>query len=74
MDRMSYIDQSGLYAMEDVLVDLVKREVKVVLVDILEQPRYMLERIDIIPDLVPQEQIFKTFSDCMKWIKENVKE
>ena len=74
MDRMSYIDQSGLYAMEDVLVELVKREVKVVLVDILEQPRYMLERIDIIPDLVPQEQIFKTFSDCMKWIKENVKE
>lgn len=74
MDRMSYIDQSGLYAMEDVLVDLVKREVKVVLVDILEQPSYMLERIDIIPDLVPQEQIFKTFSDCMKWIKENVKE
>ncbi len=74
MDRMSYIDQSGLYAMEDVLVELVKREVKVVLVDILEQPSYMLERIDIIPDLVPQEQIFKTFSDCMKWIKENVKE
>lgn len=74
MGRMSYIDQSGLYAMEDVLVDLVKREVKVVLVDILEQPSYMLERIDIIPDLVPQEQIFKTFSDCMKWIKENVKE
>jgi SulP family sulfate permease len=74
MDRMQYIDQSGLYAMEDVLVDLAKRGIKVVLVDILKQPRYMLERIDIIPDLVPKEQIFKTFKKAIQWIKENVKE
>ncbi|MFT4848510.1 MAG: SulP family sulfate permease [Sediminicola sp.] len=74
MDRMQYIDQSGLYAMEDVLVDLAKRDIKVVLVDILKQPRYMLERIDIIPDLVPKEQIFKTFKMSIQWIKENVKD
>jgi SulP family sulfate permease len=60
--------------MEDVLVDLAKRGVKVVLVDILKQPRYMLERIDIIPNLVPKEQIFKTFKKAIQWIKENVKE
>jgi SulP family sulfate permease len=74
MGRMSYIDQSGLYAMEDVLVDLAKREIKVVFVDVLRQPMYMLERIDIIPDLVPKEQIFKNFKGCIQWIKENVKE
>ncbi len=74
MDRMQYVDQSGLYALEDVLVDLAKRGIKVVLVDILKQPRYMLERIDIIPDLIPKEQIFRTFNDCIQWIKENVKE
>jgi len=72
MGRMQYVDQSGLYAMEDVLVDLAKREIKVVLVDVLKQPRYMLERIDIIPDLIPEEQIFKTFKECIHWIKENV--
>ena len=74
MDRMQYIDQSGLYAMEDVLVDLAKRDIKVVLVDVLKQPMYMLERIDIIPDLVPKEQIFATFNECTNWIKENVKD
>lgn len=74
MGRMQYIDQSGLYAMEDVLVDLTKRGIKVVLVDILKQPRYMLERIDIIPDLVPTEQIFKTFKKSILWIKQNVHE
>jgi SulP family sulfate permease len=71
MGRMQYIDQSGLYAMEEVLVDLVNEGKKVLLVGVIEQPRYMLERIDIIPDLVPTDQIFETFNDCLKWIKEN---
>jgi SulP family sulfate permease len=74
MGRMQYIDQTGLYVMEDVLVDLVKQGKKVLLVDILKQPRYMLERIDIIPDLVPKEHIFDSFNDCLIWVKENVKD
>ncbi len=71
MDRMPYIDQSGLYAMEDILMDLKKEGKHVLFVDVLEQPRYMLERIDIIPDLIPKEHIFKTFDDCLSWIKIN---
>ncbi|MFT5165501.1 MAG: SulP family sulfate permease [Saprospiraceae bacterium] len=74
LEKMQYIDQSGLYAMEDVLIDLVSQGKKVLLINILEQPRYMLERIDIIPDLIPQSQIFGSFNDCLKWIKENVKD
>ncbi|HHJ50436.1 MAG TPA: SulP family inorganic anion transporter [Phaeodactylibacter sp.] len=74
MDRMQYMDQSGLYAMEDVLIDLINSGKKVLLVSILSQPRYMLERIDIIPDLIPPEQIFETFDECLAWIKANVKD
>jgi SulP family sulfate permease len=74
LDRMQYMDQSGLYAMEDVLVDLTRRNISVLFVDVLSQPRYMMERIDIIPDLVPEEQIFGTFKECLKWINENVKD
>ncbi len=73
MGRMQYIDQSGLYALEDALVDLVKDDKKVLLVNIIEQPRYMMERIDIIPDLIPKDQIFDNFKDSLAWIKENVK-
>lgn len=72
LDKMGYMDQSGLYAMEDALVDLVRNGKKVLLVDLSEQPRYMMERIDIIPDLIPEEQIFKDFNKCLNWIKENV--
>lgn len=73
MGRMQYIDQSGLYALEDVLVELVKDGKKVLLVNIIEQPRYMMERIDIIPDLIPEDQIFDNFKGCLSWIKKNVK-
>jgi SulP family sulfate permease len=71
LDKMPYMDQSGLFAMEDVLIDLVKKDKSVLLVHIDEQPKYMMERIDIIPDLIPKEQIFEDFKDCLKWIKNN---
>ncbi|TWO33845.1 SulP family inorganic anion transporter [Seonamhaeicola sediminis] len=73
-DRMQYMDQSGLYTLEDILLDLRKRGVDFLFVDLLPQPRYMMERIDIIPDFVPEEHIFDTFNECMKWIKENIKD
>jgi SulP family sulfate permease len=71
MDKMSYMDQSGLYAIEDIVIDLVKKGKSVLLVHIDEQPRYMLERIDIIPDLIPKDQIFDDFKDCLNWITKN---
>jgi SulP family sulfate permease len=74
MGRMQYMDQSGLYAMEDVLVDLEKSGISVLLVGLLKQPQYMMERIDIIPDLIPPEHIFDSFKDCIKWIKENIRD
>ena len=73
LERMQYIDQSGLYAMEDVLVDLKKDNIDILFVGLLSQPRYMMERIDIIPDLISNESIFENFNDCLMWIKKNLK-
>ena len=71
LGRMQYMDQSGLYAMEDVLQDLKSKNIRVLFVRVLDQPRYMMERIDIIPDLIPNEHIFKSFDACVKYIKSN---
>jgi len=71
LGRMQYMDQSGLYAMEDVLQDLRSKDIRVLFVRVLDQPRYMMERIDIIPDLIPNEHIFKSFDACVKYIKSN---
>lgn len=74
LDRMQYMDQSGLYAMEDMIQDLKTKEVEVLFVKLLKQPRYMMERIDIIPDFIPENHIFDTFKDCVSWAKENIKD
>lgn len=69
MDQMPYIDQSGLYAMEDILVALVNENKTVLLVNINRQPKYMLEKIKIIPDLIPGNQVFKSYRSCLEWIQ-----
>ena len=69
LEKMSYIDQSGLYAMEDVLIELVKNGKEILLVGIGEQPLVLFENIDIIPDLIHEEQVFKTFADCLVYVR-----
>ncbi|MBL4649165.1 MAG: SulP family inorganic anion transporter [Aureispira sp.] len=73
MGKVPYMDQSGLYAMEDVLIDLVNNGKDVLLVNVPKQPKYMMERIDIIPDLVNENHIFSNFKECLLWVKEHVK-
>ena len=73
MDRMPYMDQSGLYALEDMLVRLRDLGKTVLFVCPQQQPRFMMERIDIIPDLIGEERIFKEIGACIQWIKKNNK-
>jgi SulP family sulfate permease len=68
LDRMQYMDQSGLYAMEEMIMDLQQKDIKVLFVGLLNQPRYMMERIDIIPDLVPSTCIFEDFDSCIAYL------
>ncbi len=72
MGRVPYIDQSGLYALEDVLLKLQQDGVTVLISGLQEQPRLLMEKIDIIPDLVSNEHIFTSFSSCMEYVKANV--
>ncbi|RYC50063.1 SulP family inorganic anion transporter, partial [Flagellimonas olearia] len=69
MDRMQYLDQSGLYTLEDVVMDLKKSDIKVLFVGVLEQPKYMMERVKLIPSLVSENQIFSSFAECTSAIK-----
>ncbi|ADV47635.1 sulphate transporter [Cellulophaga algicola DSM 14237] len=73
MGRMQYMDQSGLYTLEDVLIDLKKENINILFVNVLKQPRYMMERVNIIPHLIPEKHIFTNFTACILWVKNNVK-
>ena len=71
MDRMQYIDQSGLYALEDSIIDLKKANKNVLFVDLQKQPRYMLERVNMIPKLISEEFVFENFKTCLQWVKDH---
>jgi SulP family sulfate permease len=60
------MDQSGLYAMEDMIQELQTKKVEVLFVNLLKQPRYMMERIDIIPDFIPEAHIYESYEACVK--------
>ncbi len=74
MDKTNYIDQSGLYALEDVIVPLVNEGKQVLLVGLQKQPKYMMERVNMIPTLLPKDVLFNNIDDCLVYIKENVKD
>ncbi|WP_421812684.1 hypothetical protein [Flagellimonas sp.] len=65
MDRMQYLDQSGLYTLEDVLIALRKAGIHV----LMEERRYMMDRVNSIPSPIPETQIFETFEQCASYIK-----
>jgi len=72
-DQVPYIDQSGLYALEDALLELDKKGIKVLLTGLQTQPMDLLSSIDIIPDLVPEEQLFKNIENSFEWLKTHLK-
>ncbi|MFN3218765.1 MAG: SulP family inorganic anion transporter [Acidimicrobiales bacterium] len=61
MEQVPSIDQSGLYTLEDTLLQLVQQDKEVVVTGLQTQPEDMLRRIGIIPNLVAEEKVFATF-------------
>lgn len=72
MERVPYMDQSGLYAFEDVLLTLSKNKTDILLTGLQSQPSYLLKSIDIIPDIIGEDKIFKTFEDAVLSLKKNL--
>jgi SulP family sulfate permease len=72
MHEVPYMDQSGLYAMEDVLIDLANQGKIVIMTGLQKQPRYMMERVDMIPNLIAKDHLSDGFVDCVLSLKENL--
>jgi len=62
MEEVPYIDQSGLYAIEDAVLALESRGIEVCLVGMPKQVEDMLRNIKLIPDLVEEEYVFEGFT------------
>ena len=66
MEKVPYLDQSGLYTLEDITLNLRQKDIQVLFVGVQKQPLYLLKKIKIVPDLIPTKDIYKYFTDCVK--------
>lgn len=69
MDKVPYVDQSGLYAMEEAILDLRRLDIAVVFTNLHGQPLDMFKRINLVPGLVPQDHSFPDFKSCTAWLE-----
>ena len=69
MDKVPFVDQSGLYAMEDAIMDLQALGIKVVFTDVHGQPKDMFERFNLYGRLVEEEFFFHDFNECAQWLE-----
>ena len=69
MRLVSFMDQSGLYAMEESIKDIQRRGAQVLMTIIQPQPMYMLKNMKLIPEVVPEDHTFKTFEECTDYLR-----
>ena len=72
MERVPLIDQSGLFALEDILIELTQKGITPFLEGVREQPEYMMQTIGILNELIPEEHQFSDFESCRLWLTENL--
>jgi SulP family sulfate permease len=65
MDRISYMDQTGVYALNDALTRLRAAGVHVLVVGVSVAHRDLLEKLQMIPAVIPESDIFSDF-DALK--------
>ena len=73
MEKVPYIDQSGLFALEDVILDLDKKDIKIIMAGIQSQPMQLMKTIGILGKLIPEERIFKSLSDSKSFLIDQIK-
>jgi SulP family sulfate permease len=71
MEKVPYIDQSGLFALEDVLLDLDKKNIKTLITGIQSQPIHLMKTIGILGKLIPEERVFDSLADSKAFIIDN---
>lgn len=70
MKRVPFIDQSGLYALEEVIKEMQKMGITVVLTMTHPQPLYLFKKTNLIPDVIPEKYLFESIDECAVWLKD----
>ena len=68
-ERVPYIDQSGIRALETAIEEFQSGGCEVLLTGLEGQPKEMCYKFGLIPDTVKENQVFDDFNICVRYLK-----
>jgi SulP family sulfate permease len=74
MKKVPFIDQTGLYALEESILLLESKGIEVVITGLQDQPKALLENINAIPYLIEPQHLFDTFQESVDYIVNHYQE
>lgn len=69
MKKVPFIDQSGLYALEELIKEMQKNDIRVVFTMLQDQPKALMTKTRMIPEIIAEEDLFDSIDDCALWLK-----
>jgi SulP family sulfate permease len=70
LQRVPFIDQSGLFALEDVIKEMQNMGIVVLITMPQPQPLYLFKQNKFIPGIIPEDLVFNSIEDCSNWLIE----
>ncbi|MEM9409366.1 MAG: SulP family inorganic anion transporter [Acidobacteriota bacterium] len=72
MGDVRYMDQSGVYALSDLVRDLKTQRTEVYVAELHEEPEEILKSLGVVPDVLPDDRLFDTASEAIRKATEGV--
>ena len=67
--NVGYIDQSGLFKLEDVVSEMIKDGKEVFLINTQEESLNLIEKINLVPNLISKKNVFANMKDLLISLK-----
>lgn len=69
MERVPFMDQSGMVTLEDVITDWQKRGITVYITGANDLIKESFARVQLLPDVLEEDQFFNSFQECVNTLK-----
>ena len=67
--NVGYIDQSGLFKLEDVVSEMIKDDKEVYLINTQDESLNLIEKINLVPNLISKKNVFANMKDLLISLK-----
>jgi SulP family sulfate permease len=66
MGDVRYLDQSGAYAIADLVIDLKKADTEIYIAELHKEPRELLAALGVAPGAIPEELMFASAEEAVR--------